>query len=310
MSHRVALGRSGLQVSPICYGSWQLSPRFWGTLPEQEVGGAMKKAFDCGINFYDTADAYGDGLAEEVLGRALKDFPRKDLVIATKVFNRFYPDGRRHGDLSKDYILRACDDSLRRMKMDYIDLYQCHSWDPLVEPAEVADALKTLQCQGKIRVYGASNWSVEQLRFAEPHGDFQTLQPSYSLLRRDSERDLLPYCQAHRTGVLVYSPLQKGVLTGKYKGGETFTDHRKDDPLYQGERFKKLCAKAAQVGEIAKRYDLTTTQLVLAATLMHPAIHVAIQGVKTPAQVEEAAGAMGKRISKEDYYNVKNLLTE
>jgi aryl-alcohol dehydrogenase-like predicted oxidoreductase len=305
----VILGRSGLSVSPVCFGTWQLSPRFWGELPEDELTAAMRRAFDLGINFYDTADAYGDGLAERVLGKALAPLPRDQVVVATKVYHHFYPDGRRHPDLSRDYIIAECEDSLRRLGMDYIDLYQCHAWDPLAPLEETTEALEELKAQGKIRCYGVSNFSVEQLRYARAAGDYATLQPPYDLLDKQGESDLLPYCRMEKIGVLVYSPLHRGLLTGKYTGEETFTDLREHDPTFQGERFRQLAAAIAGLRPLAEKYGLTIVQLILAATLMHPSIHVTIAGIKTAAQIEEAAGAMGHQISREDYFTVRNTLS-
>lgn len=308
MSIRVRLGRTDLQVSPVCYGSWQLSPRFWGPQPEDRLIAAMRRAFEVGVNFYDTADAYGNGLAEEVMGRALRDLPRDQIVIATKVYWHWFPDGHRYGDLSRDYILSACDNSLRRLQTDYIDLYQCHAFDPLTDLADTVEALETLRKQGKIRFYGVSNWTVEQMRLGASLGDFATCQPPYSLLNRGIEADILPYCRAANIGVLVYSPLHRGLLTGKYTGGETFTDHRKDSPDFREDRFRALCDRVARLAPIAGKYGLSTTQLVLAATLMHPAIHCAIAGIKSPEQIEEAAGAMGKTISPDDWHQVRGIL--
>ncbi|MFW6060706.1 MAG: aldo/keto reductase [Phycisphaeraceae bacterium] len=309
-THRITLGRSGLEVSPICYGSWQLSPRFWGDQNHETLTHAMQRAFELGINFYDTADAYGDGLAEQVMGDALKDLPRDQLVVATKVYWHFYEDGRRHPDLSRDYIIEACEASLKRLNMDYIDLYQCHAFDPLAHPQEIVEALTRLQRQGKIRCYGTSNWNPEQLRMAAAHGArFDTEQPPYSLINRGIENELLPYCVANDIGVLVFSPLHKGLLTGKYTGKETFDDFRGNQADFQGERFATICERVKQVGEIAERYNLSTVQLVLATTLMHPGIHCAITGIKRVSDIEEAAGAMGKTLSREDYFEVRTLLT-
>jgi aryl-alcohol dehydrogenase-like predicted oxidoreductase len=272
MAHRVRLGRTGLQVSPVCYGTWQLSPAFWGVAPEDEFIRSMRRSFELGVNFYDTADAYGNGLAEEVTGKALEPLPRDQVVVATKVYWHFFPDMRRYGDLSREYIIAECEASLRRLKMSYIDLYQCHAWDPLTPIEETIDALDTLVRQGKIRAYGTSNWTVEQMRHGNQQGRFGSCQPPYSLLKRSIENDVLPYCQATDTGVLVYSSLQRGLLSGKYTGTETFTDLRKNDPDFQGERFKLLCERVADVGKIAKGYGLTTIQAVLSYNLMHPGI--------------------------------------
>jgi aryl-alcohol dehydrogenase-like predicted oxidoreductase len=309
---RVRLGRSELSVSPICFGTWQLSSRFWGPQNEDDIRAAARRAFEVGVNFYDTADAYGDGRAEEVLGDAIQDLPRDRIVVATKAYWRPSDkgaDAAKFPDLSHDYVLSACDASLRRLKLDYIDLYQCHSFDPLTPVADTTAAMERLKRAGKIRAYGTSNWTVEQLRHAQQiGGNFTTCQPPYSLLRRDIENDLLPYCAANDVGVLVYSPLQLGLLTGKYSGNETFTDTRGTRPDFTGERFRTICGRVAQLKPIAERYGLTTVQLVLACTVMHPAITCAIAGIKRPQHIEDAAGAMGKTIEREDWYAVRNLL--
>ena len=307
MSVHVRLGATELSVSPICFGTWQVSP-WWGNPPQEPIVAAMRRAFEMGINFFDTADAYGNGASECVVGRALAPLPRDQIVVATKVFNHFYPDGHRHGDLSRQYILDACDASLQRLAMDHIDLYQCHSFDPLTHPEAVAHAMDSLVRQGKIRAYGVSNWSVEQMRLGHRHGRFASCQPPYSLLNRDIERDVLPYCQATDTGVLVYSPLHRGLLSGKYGGDETFADLRDGHPDFTGERFRTLCDRVRQAGPIAERHDLSIPQLVLAATLTHPAIHCAIVGIKNPGQIEEAMGAMNCTIGREDWYKVRETI--
>lgn len=306
---RVLLGRSGLQVSPICYGTWQLSPRFWGDQPQEVVLESIRHAFDLGINFIDTADAYGDGYAEQILGKALAELPRDELVLATKVFHHFDAAGNRHPDLTGDYVLTACEASLRRLRTDRIDLYQLHSFDPLTDPTSTIDALEKLRQQGKIGAYGCSNWTVEQIRMGQSLGaNLMTGQPRYNLIHRQIEGDLLPYCLAHEIGVLVYSPLLLGLLTGKFDGRETFSDVRRSNPDFQGDRFQMICDRVRQLRPIASGYDLTIVQLVLAVTLMHPAITCVIVGIKTPRQIEEAVGAMGKTISIKDAHQIREIL--
>jgi len=305
---RVRLGRSGLEVSPICHGTWQLSPRFWGEQPRELMIAAARKAFDVGVNFFDTADAYGDGLAEEVLGEALRPLPRDQIILATKVYHHFYPGGRRHPDLSGKYVEQECEVSLGRLQMDYIDLYQCHAFDPLTDLAETTAALERLKQAGKIRAYGASNFTVEQLRAARRFGDYATLQPRYNLLQSQAEADLLPYCRAEDIGVLAYSSLYHGLLTGKYAGTETFADLRKSNADFQGERFQQLAGRVRALGPLAEKCSLSIVQLVLVVTLMSPMIHSAIIGIKKPEQIVEAAGAMGKTISREDYFEVRAAL--
>lgn len=268
----------------------------------------MRKAVDLGINFFDTADAYGDGYAETVLGEQLRDLPRDELVIATKVFNHFNPDGSRYPDLSPEHIRERCDIELARLGIDCIDLYLLHRSEALTAYSEIADCLDGLVKAGKIRTYGVSNHNVTELAAQRSFGDYSVLQPPYSLIDPVGERDLLPYCQAEDIGVMIYSPLHKGLLSGKYDGSEQFDDFRANDPDFQGDRFRALCNAVRSLGEIADGYGVTIPQLVYATTLMHPSIQVAIAGIKTTAQIEEVAGAAGVKISRADYYNVREAV--
>jgi len=308
MNTRITLGRSGLEVSPICFGTWQLSERFWGNVEAADVTAAIRRAYEAGVNFFDTAGAYGEGRAESVLGEALAGVPRDRIVVATKVFHHFYPDGRRHGDLSAKYVTEYCDEALARLRTDYIDLYQLHAFDPITPLEETTAVLERLRQAGKVRCYGVSNFSVEQLRLARRYGDYATCQPYYNLLDPRIELDLLPYCAAENIGVLVYSSLALGMLTGKFDGSETFGDLRAGSPRFKGERFKRLATNIRSLQPMADKYGLTITQLCLAATLTHPAIHCAIVGIKNAAQIVEAAGAMGKTIEREDYFTIRNKL--
>ncbi|HOZ49208.1 MAG TPA: aldo/keto reductase [Candidatus Hydrogenedentes bacterium] len=306
---RVTLGSSGLSVSPVAFGTWQLSPRFWGEQSKEAALAAMRRAVDVGVNFFDTADAYGDGYAETVLGEALRDLPRDELVVTTKFFNHFNPDASRYPDLSPAYLTERCEASLKRLGIETIDLCLLHFYDQLTPLADVAATLERLRDQGKIRVIGVSNHTVEQLRAQRRFADYSVVQPPYSLVDPAGEGDLLPYCQGENIGVMVYSPMHKGLLTGKYTGTETFDDFRQFHPDFQGERFKLLCAGVQSLRPMAEGYGLTVYQLILAATLMHPAIHVAVCGIKTPDQIAEAAGAMGKTIAREDYFAVRKALS-
>ncbi len=308
MYSRTVLGTSGLEVSPVSFGTWQLSPRFWGQQSKTDVLTAMNTALDAGINFFDTADAYGDGYAETVVGEFLADKPRDSLVICTKVFNHFNPDGSRYPDLSPDHIRQRCDLQLQRMGIDAIDLYLLHMFDPLTPLQEVAGAMEALKKQGKIRCYGVSNHSLEQFRTQRHFGAYDVIQPLYSLAATEIESDLLPYCESEDVGVMVYSPMHKGLLSGKYNGDETFTDFRRNHPDFQGQRFQQLAGAVQSLKPLADGYGLSIYQLILAATLMHPAIDVAVVGIKNPSQIIEAIGAMGKSISREDYFAVRKTL--
>lgn len=306
--HFITLGRTGLKVSRICFGTWQLSPRFWGDVPSAQVSEAVRTGYDLGINFFDTADAYGDGLAESVLGETLRAFPRDMVVIATKVFNHYNPDGTRYPDLSPAHIREQCEASLTRLRTDYIDLYLLHFYDQLTPLAEVAGAMESLKAQGKIRHYGVSNFNIEELRAAVAAGNFAVLQPPYSLISAEAEQALFPLCLTHEIGVMVYSPMHKGLLTGKYRGTETFVDFRRHHPDFQGERFRMLAGAVRNLAPMAARYGMTIYQLVLAATLTHPAIHAAVVGIKTSDQIREAVGATAKAIDRPDYFAIRQTL--
>ena len=305
---RVTLGRSELPVSPVAFGTWQLSPRFWGEQSKNDALAAMKAAVDAGINLFDTADAYGDGYAETVLGEALAGLPRRELVVCTKWFNHFNPDASRYPDLSRDYLTARCEASLRRLGVEAIDLCLLHFFDQLTPLDEVAATLDILRDQGKIRHYGVSNHNAEQLRAQRRFGDYTVAQPPYSLLDPAGEADLLALCQAENIGVMIYSPMHKGLLTGKYTGQETFSDFRKNHPDFQPPRFQEVCEAVQSLRPMAGGYGLSLYQLILSATLMHPAIHTAICGIKTPEQIAEAAGAMGNVLSREDYYAIRKTL--
>jgi aryl-alcohol dehydrogenase-like predicted oxidoreductase len=309
MATRVRFGSTGLSVSPVCFGTWQLSPRFWGAQSKAEILQAMRAGLDAGINFFDTADAYGDGLAETVLGEFLATVSREDVVVCTKVFNHFNPDGSRYPDLSAEHLRQRCEIELARLGIDTIDIYLLHLVDVLTSMRDVTATLEALRAEGKIRHYGVSNHPPEHLRALRRWGRYEVCQPPYSLLDAAIEKDLLPYCEAEDIGVMVYSPLHKGLLGGKYKGTETFADFRQHHPDFQGERFREITAAVQSLRPLADSYGLSIYQLVLAATLMHPAIQVAVVGIKTPAQIVEAAGAMGRVISREDYFRVRKALT-
>ncbi|MCI0512644.1 aldo/keto reductase [candidate division KSB1 bacterium] len=306
----ISLGNTELQVSRICFGTWQMSPRFWGEISDREFSTALRTAFDQGINFFDTADAYGDGLAETVLGKALGDVPRSRCILTTKVFNHFAPDGQRYPDLSPAHLQERCDASLQRLHTDYIDLYLLHFYDQLTPLVEITATLDRLREMGKIRYYGVSNFSIEELRAARQVGNFSVLQTHYNFFYPAVEQSIFPYCQVENVGIMVYSPLHKGLLSGKYLGNEVFTDFRQYHPDFQGARFKTLAAQVQQLAPLAEKYHVSIYQLVLAATLCHPTVHTAIVGIKTAAQIQEAVAAAETPVSRSDYFAIRRILAQ
>lgn len=302
------LGKTDLNVSRICFGCWQLSPRFWGKIPLQPWEAAIRKAQDVGVNFIDTADAYGNGYAEECLGRFLaQEGLRDEFVLATKFYWSLESE-KRHPDTSHAYILRECEASLKRLKTDRIDLYQIHAWDPLTRPDEVAGAFLQLRKEGKVRWFGVSNLNADQIRMYLRYVDIECLQPSYSLLSRDVEARELPLCLERRMGVIAYSPLYRGLLSGKYAKDHVFEDSRARLPLFCGEAFGRILDALAGLKPLADGYKLTLPQLAVAWVLRHPAVTAAIVGVKTPEHIETVAPAAEAELSIPDWHEMASVL--
>lgn len=285
------LGSTDLNVSRICFGCWQLSPSFWGEVPTGPWADAVKSAVDLGVNFIDTADAYGDGHAESELGTLLKREGLRDrFVVATKFYWNF-ADGPRHPDTTHDYILRACEASLRRLQTDHIDLYQIHAWDPITRPDEVARAFAQLKREGKVRWFGVSNLNPEQMDLYGAHFEVSSLQPPYSLLAREIESRELPYCLRRNIGVINYSPLFRGLLGGHYRADSSIEGRRAHGPLFHGEGLKHIVAAVDEAKGIAQELGLTMAQLAVRWTLTHPAITSAIAGVRKPEHIQGVVGA-------------------
>lgn len=303
------LGKSDLNVSRICFGCWQLAPAFWGDVPLEPWEKALHSAIDLGVNFIDTANAYGDGYAEECLGNYFaKTGTRDKFVLATKFFWVIHDDGGRHVDTSYDSIIEECEKSLRRLQTDRIDLYQVHAFDPLTRPDRVAAALKLLQDQGKVRHFGVSNLNVEQMRMYAKHIEIASLQPPYSLLARDVEACELPYCLAENIGVIPYSSLFRGLLTGKYERDHKFTDSRKNIPLFNGNAFQRILDAMDELAPIAADLDLTVPQLAIRWNLTHPAVTAPIVGVKTPDHIEGIVAAADDVLPVELWHQVAETL--
>jgi len=299
------LGKTDLRVSRICFGCWQLSPKFWGEIPQEEWREAVRRAVDLGVNFIDTADAYGEGFAEESLGKLLKEEGLRDrFVIATKFYWNFYRGEERTPDTRHSYILRACEESLRRLKVETIDLYQIHAWDPLTRPDEVAAAFSQLKKEGKVRWFGVSNLNADQMRMYGRYFDIECLQPPYSLLAREAEAHEFPYLLEKRIGAIAYSPLYRGLLTGKYSRDTQFSDSRANNPLFQGRAFHRILDGLKELEPFREKYGLTTAQLAIRWVLTHPAVTSAIVGVKKPEHIETIVKAGEGSLSPEDWHRV------
>jgi aryl-alcohol dehydrogenase-like predicted oxidoreductase len=305
----VQLGTTDLRVSRICFGCWQLSPRFWGNVPLRPWREAVKRAADLGVNFIDTAGAYGEGYAETNLGNVLaRNRLRERFIVATKFFWNFRA-AERHPDTSYEFILRECEDSLRRLKTDRIDLFQIHAWDPLTRPEEVAAALGRLKQEGKVRWVGASNLNVEQMELYREVIDIATLQPPYSLLERRVEERELPYCLRHRIGVIPYSPLYRGLLTGKYPRGHVFKDHRAKEPLFGGAAFERIQQGLDELRPLAETHGLTLAQFAIRWLITHPAVTSAIVGIKDTEQLDSILPAAEGILPRLDWYKAAGIMS-
>jgi voltage-dependent potassium channel beta subunit len=297
-----ALGRSGLQVSEVSLGSWlTLGSR----VDFNETARLVHHAFDLGINFFDTADVYAQGEAEKALGESLRDLPRHQVVLATKAF---FPMSEHPNDrgLSRKHIFESVEGSLRRLGTDYLDLHQCHRADPEVPMEETVRAYEDLIRQGKVLYWGVSMWTAAQIEeacaLADRHGGFAPIsnQPSYSILRREIEEDVLPTSQREGLGQIVFSPLAQGALTGKYSGGEIPDDSRAGDPernLWMA-RFldADVLERIDRLKPIADALGLSLAQLALAWCLRDPGICSVIIGATRLEQLDENAKSIGIEI--------------
>ncbi|MES2459809.1 MAG: aldo/keto reductase family protein [Armatimonadota bacterium] len=302
------LGKQGVKVSEVSLGSWLT----YGNATEDNAATAcIEKAYDLGINFFDTANVYATGKSEEVVGRALKPYRRDSFVLATKVF---FPmgDGPNDRGLSRKHIFEQCHLSLKRMGVDYIDLYQAHRYDPETPAEETLMAFDDLVRQGKILYYGVSQWSASQIErgvgIARERGlhPISSNQPVYNALNRDLEKEVLPVCGKEGIGLVVYSPLAQGLLTGKYKPGQPLPeDSRAADPkqnqfLNKGQLDQSVLEKVQNLVPIAEKNGLSLSQLALAWCLRLPEISSVIIGASKPSQVEDNAAAAGVTLSSDD----------
>jgi voltage-dependent potassium channel beta subunit len=311
------LGNSGLKISEIGLGSWLT---YGKSVNNQTAYDCIHKAYELGINFFDTANAYENGRAEEVLGEALKEYPRSSYVVATKLFFPMGP-GPNDGGLSRKHIMEQCDASLKRLGLDYIDLYQCHRFDPEVPMEETLYALDDLVRQGKILYAGVSEWSAAQIEKAAGIGKAYQLrpiisnQPIYNMLERYIESEVLPVATENGMGQIVFSPLAQGILTGKYKPNtEKPADSRaandsvnfvinsyfRDDVLTSVQKLNSLAAESG----------VTLSQLSLAWILRHPGISSAIVGASKPQQVEENVKAVDINLNHEVLKEIDLILEE
>ncbi len=295
MEYRM-LGDSDLNVSVIGFGAWGIggSP-VWSNEGDAASVRAIMKSYDLGINFFDTAPVYGFGHSEELLGQTLKPF-RDKVVYATKCGLRW--EKKSLGSITKNAtqksILEEVDQSLKRLDTDYIDLYQVHWPDIETSQEETMEALLKIQEQGKVRVIGVSNYSVEQMKSIMKSGKIESLQPDYSLLNRSIEKGVVSYCKENKIGIIAYSPLASGLLTGKYDKNAKFSDWRGKGIIgcFSGSRFEKNMDKVARLKAMGKSIGKTCGQMAINWIVSQSYLTTALLGVKNERQMEENIEAL------------------
>ncbi len=308
------LGETELEVSRIGLGTWQLGGQ-WGAVEEQEAESAIRRALELGINFFDTAQAYGFGASEERLSRALRDEIRTDrdsVVLATKGGLRPVDGGEIARDAGRDWLRQGLEASLKHLGTDYVDLYQVHWPDPGTPAEETAAILQEFLDEGKVRYVGVSNYSARQMHELERHPKLDTLQPPYHIFRRDIEKHVLPYCEAHGIGTLVYGPLAHGLLGGKYDEDTTFDadDWRSQSSAFTGEVFAHNLEVVERLKKFAFDRDLTVAQVAIGWVLAHPGVDVALVGARRADQVDGTAEAGDLFLDPDELEEIAELIDD
>jgi aryl-alcohol dehydrogenase-like predicted oxidoreductase len=304
------LGSSDLQLPVITFGAWAAGGWMWGGNDRKEAVEAIRASYEIGVTAIDTAPIYGQGLSEKITGEAIREISRDKVQILTKFGLRwnlakgdFYFNSKDNSgkDIAiykyagKASIIQECEDSLRRLDTDYIDLYQIH-WPDVTTPiSESMEAVEQLITQGKVRYAGVCNYSVAQMNEAEGSLTLASNQVPYSMVKRDIEKDVVPYCLKHNKGILAYSPLQRGLLTGKIKPGHVFAagDHRSGMYHFSDINIERTNSFLQTIKPIADAKQASVGQLVLRWTIDQPGITVALAGARNARQaVENAKAAM------------------
>jgi len=311
------LGNSDLNVSVVTFGAWAAGGWMWGGADRLEAIKAIQTGFDYGVTSIDTAPVYGQGTSEEIVGEAIKAIPRDKVQIMTKyglnwedTKGEFYFSSKNNQgkpiDIyrysGKQSIIRECETSLRLLGTDYIDLYQIHWADPTTPVQETMEAVAQLIKEGKVRYAGVCNYNVALMKEAAKYIDLVSDQVSYSMVKRDIEQDLVPYLIENNKSVLAYSPLQRGLLSGKIKPGHSFAegDTRVDQPYYSDKNIPLINAFLEKLKPLANEKNATLSQLVIRWTVEQPGITIALVGARNAAQSIENAMAAQLKLSSEE----------
>ena len=293
------LGKDGDHVSVIGFGAWPIGGAM-GAVDEGAAISTVHAVLDHGITLIDTAQSYRT--SEAIIGKALKGGRRTQVFLATKVSRDYSPEA----------IRRAMENSLRALQTDHVDLYQIHGWNPQYPVDDSIEMMERLRQEGKTRYIGVSNFNVGQMKLAAQTAPFHSLQPRYSLLDREIEAEILPYCETHGIGILPYSPLAKGLLTGKYRPDHRFPadDERSGMSRFQGEEFRQNLAKAEKLQAIAQERNLTLIQLAIGWQLRLSGITCVLVGAKTPEQVAQHVGGQGWQLTDTELGEIETVLAE
>ena len=310
------LGNSDLRLTPVGFGAWAIGGGnwefAWGPQDDNESIGAIHRALDLGVNWIDTAAIYGLGHSEEIVGRALKSTSNKPFVF-TKCSMRWHQDRSIYRSLKTESIAEELEGSLRRLGVETIDLYQIHWPNPETEIEEGWEALARFQKEGKIRWIGVSNFSVDQMKRALKIAPITSLQPPYSMLRRATEEEILPFTQFNNIGVINYSPMVSGLLTGKMTAERVAAfpqdDWRRRAVEFNEPRLSRNLQLVELLREVGTGHNVSPGVVAVAWTLHHPAVTAAIVGGRSAQQVEGLAPALEFRITDEDYARINDFLT-
>jgi aryl-alcohol dehydrogenase-like predicted oxidoreductase len=304
------LGPSGLNVSAVSLGTWAIGGDNWGAVNDDDSIAAIREAIEVGMTFIDTADIYGKGHSEEIVGRAIKG-RREQAIIATKAANRWNEQGEVWRDCSYDYILQAAQASLKRLQTDTIDVYIIHGPDPNTPIPETMRALEKLLQDGVVQAVGVSRYNREQIEEAQDCIQLHVAQYPLNIFRRGEITPILPFCREHSIGVMAYAPLSKGLLTGKFDTGASFpeNDLRSRMGEFQGEAFQERLSAAEQMKPIAEKHGKTLAQLAINWNLCQPGVTTALTGAKKPAQVKENAGGAGWQLTQADLDEIERIVS-
>jgi len=305
------LGNSDLKITPIGFGAWAIGGSGWefgwGEQDDKQSVAAIHRALELGINWIDTAAVYGMGHSEKVVASALRTWRGPRPYVFTKCGLRWDEQGYVHRSLNASSIRQECEDSLRRLNVDVIDLYQIH-W-PTEELEEGWSAMARLQKEGKVRWIGVSNFNVKEMRRAQEIAPITSLQPPYSLVHRQVEQAILPFCRAEELGVIVYSPMASGLLTGAMTRERAdalpMSDWRSRDPEFQEPRLSKNLALVERLREVGERHGRPPGQIAIAWTLRNPAVTGAIVGARNPKQVAGNVGAADLSLTNEEIAEIE-----